>query len=60
MRRRARRLSVLLTNGAAYRSAKPFRDAEERDRVRESLASIGFGNVQVDQKLTNDAPESSS
>jgi hypothetical protein len=29
--------------------AKPFRDAEERDRVRESLASISFGNAQVDQ-----------
>jgi integrase len=40
--------------------AKPFRDAEERDRVRESLASIGFGNAQVDQPLTNEASEPSS
>ena len=32
--------------------AKPFRDAEERERVRKSLASIGFGNGQVDQRLT--------
>ena len=31
--------------------AKPFRDAEERDRVRSSLASIGFGNVSVDQPV---------
>ncbi len=37
--------------------AKPFRDAEERDRVRESLASIGFGNGEVDQALTNTPPE---
>jgi integrase len=29
--------------------AKPFRDADERARVRESLASIGFGNAPVDQ-----------
>ena len=36
--------------------AKPFRDAEERENVRESLASIGFGNSQVDQKLTNASP----
>ena len=40
--------------------AKPFRDAEERDRVRESLASIGFGNAQVDQPLTNEVSEPSS
>ena len=39
--------------------AKPFRDAEERQRVRDSLASIGFGNAQVDQALTNDAAEAS-
>jgi hypothetical protein len=32
--------------------AKPFRDAEERDRVRQVLASIGFGNSPVDQPLT--------
>jgi hypothetical protein len=31
--------------------AKPFRDAEERDRVRVSLASIGFGNALVDQPV---------
>jgi hypothetical protein len=40
--------------------AKPFRDAEERNRVRESLALIGFGNAQVDQPLTNEASEPSS
>ena len=40
--------------------AKPFRDAEERDRVRESLASIGFGNAQVDHPLTDDVSEPSS
>ena len=33
--------------------AKPFRDAEERERVRESLAAIGFGNGDVDHKLTD-------
>jgi hypothetical protein len=33
--------------------AKPFRDAEERERVRESLAAIGFGNGEVDPALTN-------
>jgi hypothetical protein len=27
--------------------AKPFRDTEERERVRKSLASIGFGNARV-------------
>jgi integrase len=31
--------------------AKPFRDAEERERVRNSLASIGFGNALVDQMV---------
>jgi len=31
---------------------RPFRDAEKRDKVRESLASIGFGNGPVDQPLT--------
>ena len=31
--------------------ARPFRDAEERDRVRSSLASIGFGNAPVDQSV---------
>jgi integrase len=31
--------------------AKPFRDAEERERVRNSLASIGFGNGVVDQSV---------
>jgi integrase len=31
--------------------AKPFRDAEERAKVRESLASIGFGNAAVDQTI---------
>jgi hypothetical protein len=34
--------------------AKPFRDAEERARVRESLASIGFGTSTADQRLTNE------
>jgi hypothetical protein len=33
------------------RHARPFRDAEERDRVRKSLASIGFGNASVDQTV---------
>jgi Phage integrase family len=37
--------------------ARPFRDAEERERVRVALAGIGFGNVMVDQPLTNDAIE---
>jgi hypothetical protein len=36
--------------------AKPFRDAEERENVRRSLALIGFGNTSVDQKLTNGLP----
>jgi integrase len=40
--------------------AKPFRDAEERDRVRESLASIGFGSGSVDQKLTRERPWATS
>jgi hypothetical protein len=40
--------------------AKPFRDSEERDRVRESLASIGFGNLHVDQKLTSTPPDALS
>lgn len=40
--------------------AKPFRAAEESDRVRESLASIGFGNAPGDRPLTNDAAEASS
>lgn len=31
--------------------AKPFRDAEEREKVRNSLASIGFGNAVVDQSV---------
>ena len=31
--------------------ARPFRDAEERDKVRKSLASIGFGNASVDQSV---------
>jgi integrase len=31
--------------------AKPFRDVEERERVRNSLASIGFGNSVVDQAV---------
>jgi integrase len=31
--------------------AKPFRDAEERARVRDSLASIGFGSRSVDQTV---------
>jgi integrase len=35
--------------------AKPFRDADERAKVRESLASIGFGTASVDQRLTNRA-----
>ena len=31
--------------------AKPFRDADERARVRDSLASIGFGSRSVDQSV---------
>ena len=31
--------------------AKPFRDAEERNRIRESLASVGLGSVTVDQSV---------
>jgi hypothetical protein len=31
--------------------ARPFRDAEEREKVRKSLASIGFGNTPVDQPV---------
>ena len=31
--------------------ARPFRDAEERENVRNSLASIGFGNAPVDQPV---------
>lgn len=31
--------------------AKPFRDAEERARVRDSLASIGFGSRSVDRSV---------
>ena len=31
--------------------ARPFRDAEEREKVRKSLAAIGFGNAQVDQPV---------
>ena len=31
--------------------ARPFRDAEEREKVRKSLASIGFGNAPVDQPV---------
>ncbi len=31
--------------------ARPFRDAEEREKVRNSLASIGFGNAPVDQPV---------
>jgi hypothetical protein len=31
--------------------ARPFRDAEERERVRLSLASIGFGSFPVDQTV---------
>jgi len=31
--------------------AKPFRDAEERNRIRESLASVGLGSVAVDQSV---------
>jgi len=34
--------------------ARPFKDAEERDRVRSSLASIGFGNAPVDQSVDQD------
>jgi integrase/recombinase XerD len=37
--------------------AKPFRDEEERAKVRESLASIGFGAAEVDQPLTNEPSE---
>lgn len=31
--------------------ARPFRDAEEREKVRNSLAAIGFGNASVDQRV---------
>ena len=31
--------------------ARPFRDAEEREKVRNSLAAIGFGNTAVDQPV---------
>lgn len=31
--------------------AKPFGDAEKRDRVRISLASLGLGSVAVDQSV---------
>jgi integrase len=31
--------------------ARPFRDAEEREKVRKSLASIGFGSARVDQPV---------
>ena len=31
--------------------ARPFRDAEERENVRKSLAAIGFGNTAVDQPV---------
>ena len=37
--------------------AKPFRDEQERAKVRESLANIGFGNAQVDQQLTREHSE---
>ena len=30
---------------------RPFRDAEEREKVRNSLAAIGFGNTAVDQPV---------
>jgi integrase len=36
--------------------AKPSRDEEERAKVRNSLASIGFGIGHVDQPLTSDGP----
>jgi hypothetical protein len=32
--------------------ARPFRDAEERQKVRNSLASIGFGNPPLTNALT--------
>jgi integrase len=35
--------------------AKPFRDAEERERVRDSLASIEFGNGSVDRAVDHEA-----
>ncbi len=37
--------------------AKPFHDEEERENLRQSLASIGFGNTKVDQELTNEVAE---
>jgi integrase len=37
--------------------ARPFKDEEERARVRESLASIGFGIGTVDQTLTSEGTE---
>ena len=30
--------------------AKPFRDAEERDQVKDSLASIGFGVTKLTKR----------
>ena len=40
--------------------ARPFRDAEERENVRKSLTSVGFGSGAVDQKLTREPYETSS
>ena len=34
--------------------ARPFRDAEDRNNVRISLASIGFGTAPVDQSVDQD------
>jgi integrase len=32
----------------------PFRDAAEREQVRDALANIGFGSLRVDQALTSE------
>jgi integrase len=34
--------------------AKPFRDAEERAKIRESLASVGLGRVRLTNQLTTE------
>ena len=46
-------LQKMLVIRAVYSAhyARPFRDAEEREKVRNSLAAIGFGNSAVDQPV---------
>ena len=43
----------MVNPGTGVLSRLPVRDAEERERVRESLAAIGFGNADVDHRLTD-------